>query len=56
MNDNKKMDELLQKIDNIPLISDDELENMDFYELSYYMQTLNQIDSLGIEDESVGEE
>lgn len=43
----KEMNELLGKIDDVELIPDSELENMDFYQLSYYMQTLNQIDALG---------
>ena len=53
---NNKLEELLKKIDNTTLISDDELEKMDFYELAYYIQTLNQIEALGNVDESVGEE
>lgn len=42
----KGIEELLKKIDNIELIPDEEIKNMDFYQLSYYMQTLNMIDSL----------
>ena len=42
----KKIDEILDNIDKIPLVSSDELDNMDFYELCYYMQTLNMIDSI----------
>lgn len=56
MNDNdKKMDELLTKIDNIPLVPEEELDNMDFYDLCYYMQTLNVIDTLDGDDVREGE-
>lgn len=51
----KKMDELLQKIDNIPLVPEKELDNMDFYELCYYMQNLNMIDTLDGDDVVEGE-
>lgn len=44
-------DELLKKIDNIELIPENELKNMDFYDLAYYMQTLNIIDSLSQQEE-----
>lgn len=44
-------EELLKKIDNIELIPENELKNMDFYELAYYMQTLNIIDSLSQQEE-----
>ena len=53
MVDNNEMTKLLKKIDSIQLIPNDELDKMDFYELSYYMQALNIIDSLADE---VGEE
>ena len=46
----KQIEELLQRIDKIPLVPDEELDKMDFYELSYYMQVLNTIDSLDGED------
>ena len=49
-NSGKKVDELLKKIDDIELVSEDELNDMDFYELAYYMQNLNIIDSLNQED------
>ena len=50
MNDSdKKVDELLKKIDDVQLVSEKEFKNMDFYELAYYMQTLNQIDELADE-------
>lgn len=45
-NDEKKYQKMLTQIDNIELIPDKEIKNMDFYELAYYMQTLNLIDSL----------
>ena len=49
----EKYDELLKKIDDIELIPNDELKNMDFYQLSYYMQTLNMIDSIDKEQTEV---
>ena len=56
MNENQKeYEELLKRIDNIPLVPKEELDNMDFYELCYYMQTLNQIDSLSSVDSEEGE-
>lgn len=39
-------EELINKIKNTELIPDEELDKMDFYELAYYMQTLNMIDSI----------
>ena len=51
----KEMDKLLAKIDNTPLISDEELDKMNFYELCYYMQNLNIIDTLDGDDEVVGD-
>lgn len=44
--DVKNIDDLLEKIDNVKLIDEKELDNMNFYELCYYMQNLNIIDSL----------
>ncbi len=52
---NKEMDELLTKIDNVKLIDEKELDNMNFYELCYYMQTLNVIDSLDGDDLEEGD-
>ena len=47
MNDEKKeVKELLEKIDNVELLSDEIVSDMDFYQLSSYIQTLNMIDSL----------
>lgn len=51
----KNMEELLRKIDKTPLIDKEELDNMDFYELCYYMQTLNVIDSLDGDDLEEGD-
>ena len=42
-----ELKDLLNQIDNVELIPDEELKNMDFYELAYYMQTLNAIDAIG---------
>ena len=56
MNDNvKNIDDLLNKIDNVKLIDEKELDNMDFYELCYYMQNLNIIDSLDGDDQEEGD-
>ena len=56
MNENdKQMDELLERIDNIPLVPEEELDNMDFYELCYYMQNLNILDTLDGDDVKEGE-
>ena len=46
---NKEYDELLKNIDEIELVPEEELENMDFYELAFYMQTLNQLSELNPE-------
>lgn len=47
MNNNiENIDDLLNKIDNVKLVDEKELDNMNFYELCYYMQNLNIIDSL----------
>lgn len=55
-NENKEYNDLLEKIDNIELIPSEELKNMDFYQLAYYMQSLNMIDSLSeLKEEEVGE-
>ena len=56
MDENINIDDILSKIDDIPLVPDEELENMDFYDLAYYIQTLNNIEAIGNSDESVGEE
>ena len=47
MNEVDERNEFLKKIDNIELVSDEELAKMDFYELAFYMQSLNQISLLG---------
>ena len=46
MNENNELNVMLKNIDEIPLIPEEELDNMDFYDLCFYMQTLNQIDNL----------
>ncbi len=51
------MQTLLNEIDRIPLVNEEELDNMNFYELCYYMQNLNIIDSLdGDNEEGVSNE
>ena len=49
-NNQNKVDELLKKIDDIELVKEEDLKDLDFYELAYYMQNLNIIDSLNQED------
>ena len=46
-NNDFEINGILNKIDSIELISDEEVDKMDFYQLAFYMQTLNQIDALG---------
>lgn len=46
MKEDKNIDELFKKIDDVDLISNEQLDKMNFYDLCYYMQTLNLIDSL----------
>lgn len=49
---NKEFNKVLENIDNIPMLDDKDLKDMDFYELAYYVQSLNQIESLANDDES----
>ncbi len=57
MDEKEKLEynDLLKKIDDVQLIPKEELDNMDFYDLCYYMQTLNQIDSLSDTESEEGE-
>lgn len=50
----QEMDKIIKKVDDIELVPDEELENMDFYDLAYYIQTLNNIEKIGNRNE--GEE
>lgn len=50
MDNDKDLDELIDKIKNTKLIDEEDLKNMDFYQLAYYYQTLNTIDSIDKED------
>jgi len=52
----KNVKELLDAIDKVELLPDEIVENMDFYQLSSYIQTLNMIDSLEQLNDSEGEE
>ena len=45
--DIKDINSLIQKINDIKLVPEEELKNMDFYELAYYMQSLNTIEAIG---------
>ncbi len=53
-NSENDFNKVLENIDNIPMLDDEDLKKMDFYELAYYVQTLNQIDALANDDESDG--
>lgn len=54
MNDSdKNINKLLENIDNIPMLDDKDLKEMDFYELAYYVQSLNQLEDI-VDDESDG--
>ena len=50
----KQIEELLKKFDNIETIDDNDLKEMDFYEVASYLQTLNQVENLY--DEIKGDE
>lgn len=45
MKEQKDFEKILNKVDNVDLVPDDMLKDMDFYELAYYMQSLNSISS-----------
>ena len=49
-NNQNEIEDLLKRIDDIELVKEEDLKDMDFYELAYYMQNLNIIDSLDQED------
>ena len=49
-NNQNEIEELLKRINDIELVKEEDLKDMDFYELAYYMQNLNIIDSLDQED------
>ncbi len=53
-NGDKEVNKILENIDNISMLDDEDLKKMDFYELAYYVQTLNQIDALANDDGSEG--
>lgn len=53
---NEKLKEFFDVIDNADYLSDDIVDNMDFYQLSSYIQTLNALDHLTPEDEDDGDE
>lgn len=36
----------IKDVKPLSLVSDEDLENMNFYELAYYMQTLNLLDKM----------
>ncbi len=51
-NGDKEINKILENIDNISMLDDEEMKKMDFYELAYYVQTLNRIESLANDDDS----
>lgn len=59
MNKKEKKEELenfIKKIDDIEFIPDKLLKDMDFYQLAYYVQTLNNVENTFIEKENNKEE
>lgn len=59
MNKKEKKEELenfIKKIDDIEFIPDKLLKDMDFYQLAYYVQTLNNVENTFIEKEEKKEE
>lgn len=48
----EKLNDFLEAIDNVEL-PDEVLDEMDFYQLSSYIQTLNMLDAVG--DAAIGE-
>ncbi len=59
MNEKEKNEELenfIKKIDDIEFIPDKMLKDMDFYQLAYYVQTLNNVENTFIEKENNKEE
>ena len=55
MNNEQELKDLLKKLDEKALIPDEMIDDMDFYQLAYYMQTLNALDSLS-EENTEGDE
>ena len=51
MEDEKELKDILKKVDDTELVPNEDLKDMDFYQLAYYMQTLNAIDALGNEED-----
>lgn len=59
MNEKEKNEELenfIKKIDDIEFIPDKMLKDMDFYQLAYYVQTLNNVENTFVEKENTKEE
>ena len=59
MNKKEKKEEVekfIKKIDDIEFIPDKLLKDMDFYQLAYYVQTLNNVENTFIEKEEKKEE
>lgn len=52
---NKQIDEILKKFNEIEYATDEEIENMDFYELAFYAQCLNNIEGMYNEIEELKE-
>lgn len=52
----EELDNFIKKIDDIEFIPDKLLKDMDFYQLAYYVQTLNNVENTFIEKENNKEE
>lgn len=52
----EKLNEFFDLIDNADYLPDEMVEDMDFYQLSSYIQTLNTLDFLTPEEEVKGDE
>ena len=52
----EELEKFIKKIDDIEFIPDKLLKDMDFYQLAYYVQTLNNVENTFIEKEEKKEE
>ena len=52
MSNDQELKDLLKTLDNTELVPDEMLDDMDFYQLAYYMQTLNALDAMSDDDNS----
>ena len=47
----ESIESLNKELEQIELVPEEELKNMDFYQLAYYMQTLNTLDEVNDDEE-----